>query len=171
MAWGCSEDSVCLPETGALKWQHAGMNKSYGVRSGDGREGVPWASSGRPRRKWGCAFMALCLLAGIGGAILVCLGIAVSWSGCHDELEGGGNFAISFLCIAALLVFPSVAGVSGAVASATHALLRRITRLEQRADIAATLITAVGAIALVVLMALWMKWGNPPDGYCDGPAA
>jgi hypothetical protein len=137
-------------------WHHADMTHHGGT-------GARWDA---PRHNWGGRFIALSLLAGIGSAIFSYVAIAGSWGNCDDGLEAGGAFAVNFEGLAGFVVMPTVATLFGTAASAAHLRLNRSPRLQHLDETIPKLITAAGALTLIVLIALWIAWGNPPEGYC-----
>ncbi|MFD0682881.1 hypothetical protein [Actinomadura fibrosa] len=107
-------------------------------------------------------------LVGVGCAFVSYFATAASWGDCGNGPDAGGAFSVNVLGIAGLIVMPSVAVVCGALAFWAHGVLCRSTDSDIRSDLGPTLIVMVGAFALIALVLLWISWGSPPDGYCEG---
>ncbi|MEU6037715.1 hypothetical protein ABZ801_20120 [Actinomadura sp. NPDC047616] len=124
---------------------------------------------GTSRRRWAGRFVVLCLVLGIGGAVAAYLGMAAAWSGCEEDLDAGGRFAVNFLGVAGLFVMPTVGVLTGAMAAASHRWIARSRNLRHLGDVVPSLITLAGIATLLILIGLWVMWGGPADGSCDRP--
>jgi hypothetical protein len=127
---------------------------------------APWTGHEFCRWSSGRIIAVSTLGGGLGSAVIAYLATMASWGKCASELESGGKFAINVLGLLGLLVMPIVALTFAALAKGVHIVLVRSVRRRHLSDLAPTIITAAGVVALVALIALWVAIGNPPEGYC-----
>ncbi|MET8798035.1 hypothetical protein ABZV91_16565 [Nocardia sp. NPDC004568] len=119
------------------------------------------------RRRWPAWWLLLYILGGVAAAVLTCAIILASWHGCAEDREAGGNFAIFFLFVTALVVMPLMGAATGITAVAANALLRRIPSSSRLSAFIPVAITVVGVGILLCAMIGWIAEGVPPEGYCE----